>query len=166
MRENTTTNSPANSQGNCSEDRIGNNQLWFIDSGCSRHMTGERSNFLSLTASQGGSVAFENGKSGTIVGTGKIGETLSHTIYLVDDLKHNLLSVSQLCNKDNLVVFSPNRCMVINMNTGDLVLRGKQHKNVYKVCISFLLQNNLTCLSALNDDILLWHKSLGVTSHP
>ena len=89
MRENTTTNSPANSQGNCSEDRTGNNQLWFIDSGCSRHMTGERSNFLSLTASQGGSVAFGNGKSGIIVGIGKIGETLSHSIdgvYLVDGL--------------------------------------------------------------------------------
>ena len=41
------------------------------------------------------------------------------------------------------------------------MLRGKQHKNVYKVCISFLPQNNLTCLSALNDDVMLWHKRLG-----
>ena len=55
-------------------------------------------------------MAFENGKFGTIVGIGKIGESLSHSIdnvYLVDVLKHNLLSVSQLCDKDNLVVFSP-----------------------------------------------------------
>jgi len=84
VRENTTVNNP----GNCSEDRIGNNQLWFIDSGCSRHMIGERSNFLSLTASQGGSVAFKNGKSGTIVGIGKIDKSLSHSIdcvYLVGD---------------------------------------------------------------------------------
>jgi len=89
VRENTTTNSPANSQGNYYEDRTGNNQLRFIESGCSKHMTGERSNFLSLTASQGGSVAFTNGKFGTIVGIGKIGETLSHSIdgvYLVDGL--------------------------------------------------------------------------------
>jgi len=50
-------------------------------------MTGEKSNFLSLAATQGGSVAFENGKSGTIVSIGKIGESLSHSIdgiYLVD----------------------------------------------------------------------------------
>ena len=33
-------------------------------------MTGVKSNFLSLTATQGGSVAFENGKLGTIVGIG------------------------------------------------------------------------------------------------
>jgi len=44
------------------------------------------------------------------------------------------------------------------------VLRGKPHKNVYKVCISSLPQNNLTCLSALNDDVMLWHKRLGHAS--
>ena len=50
-------------------------------------------------------MAFGNEKSKTIVGIGKIGELLSHSIenaYLVDGLKHNLLSVSQLCDKDNL----------------------------------------------------------------
>ena len=76
-----------------------------------------------------------------IVGIGKIGESLSHSIdsvYLVDGLKHNLLSVSQLCDKDNLVVFSRTRCLLVNMNTRDVVLRGKRHKNIYKVCISSL----------------------------
>ena len=34
----------------------------------------------------------------------------------------------------------------------------------YKMCISSLSQNNLTCLSALNDDIMLWHKRLGHAS--
>ena len=86
-------------------------------------------------------MAFGNGKSGTIVGIGKIDESLSYSIdgvYLVDSLRNNLLSVSQLCDKDNLVVFTSNRCLVVNMDTGDIVLRGKRHKNVYKVCISSL----------------------------
>jgi len=151
-------NNPANNPGNSS----GNSELWYVDSGCSRHMTDEKSNFLSLTASEGGSVAFGNGKSGTIVGIG-IGELLSHfidNVCLVDGLKHNLLSVSQLYDEDNLIVFSPKRCLVININIGDIVLRGKRHKNVYQVCISSLLQNNLTCLSALNNDVMLWHKRL------
>jgi len=98
----------------------GNNQLWYVNSGCSRHMTDDKSNFLSLIATKGGSVVFGNGKFGTIVGIGKIGESFSHSIdsvYPVDGLKHNLLSVSQLCDKDNLVVFSPTRCLVVNMNT-------------------------------------------------
>ena len=43
-------------------------------------------------------------------------------------------------------------------------MRGKRHKNAYKICISSLPQNNLTCLSALNDDVMLWHKRLGHAS--
>jgi len=60
-------------------------------------MTGKKSNFLSLATTQGGGVAFENGKLGTIIGIGTIGESPSNSVedeYLVDGLKHNLLSVS------------------------------------------------------------------------
>jgi len=48
-----------------------------------------KSNFLSFTASDRGSMAFENDKSRTIVGIGKIGKSPSHSIdnvYLVDGL--------------------------------------------------------------------------------
>ena len=54
-----------------------------------RHMTKDKSNFLSLTAFDGGRVEFRNGKSGTIVGVCKIVKSLSHSIdnvYLVDGL--------------------------------------------------------------------------------
>ena len=64
-------------------------------------MTGDRSNFLSLTSFDGGIVELENDKSGKIIGVGKIGKSLSHSIdnvYLVDGLQHNLLSISQLCD--------------------------------------------------------------------
>ena len=117
MRGNNPANSPVNNPGNTP----GDNQRWYVDSRCSRHMTGEKSNFLSLTATEEGSVAFGNGKSRTIVEIGKIRESLSYSIdsvYVVDGLKHNLLTVSQLCDKDNLVVFSPTHCLVVNMNTG------------------------------------------------
>ena len=65
------------------------NQLRFLDCGCSRHMTGDKSNFLSLTAFDGGRVAFGNGKSEKIAGVGKIGKSRFHSIdnvYLVDGL--------------------------------------------------------------------------------
>ena len=60
---------------------------------------GDGSNFLSLTAFDGGRVAFGKGKFKKIVGVCKIGKSLSHSIdniYLVDGLQHNLLSVSQI----------------------------------------------------------------------
>ena len=90
----------------------GGNQLWFLDSDCSRHMTGDKLNFLSLTAFDGGRMAFGNDKPGKIIDVGKIGKSLSHSIdnvYLVDGLQHNLLSVSQLCVRGNYVGFSFNQ---------------------------------------------------------
>jgi len=51
-------------------------------------------------------VAFANEKSGIIVGIGKIGESLSHSIddvYLVGGLKYNMLNVSQLCDKYSML---------------------------------------------------------------
>ena len=61
-------------------------------------------------------------------------------------------------------MFSAKQCLFVNVNTGDVVLRGKRQKNVCKVCILFLAQNNLTCLSALKDNVMLWHKRLGHAS--
>jgi len=60
-------------------------------------------------------VACANGKTGKLAGVGKIGESHSHSIdnvYLVDGLKHNLLGVSQLCDRGNHVMFSMDQCLV------------------------------------------------------
>jgi len=97
----------------------------------------DKSNFLSLTVFDGAKVTFGNDKSWKIVGVGKIGKLLSHSInnvYLVDGLQHNLLSVSQLCDRGNHVEFSSDQCLITNVNSGDVVLRGKRHNNVYKAC--------------------------------
>ena len=49
-------NSAENRPAACSEHRTGQEQFWFVDSGCSRHMTGEKANFLSLAATHEESV--------------------------------------------------------------------------------------------------------------
>lgn len=50
------------------------NNTWYLDSGCSKHMTGDKSKFLSLTAYQGGSVTFGDDKKGNIIAIGKVGK--------------------------------------------------------------------------------------------
>ena len=73
-------------------------------------------------------MAFGNGKSGKIIGVGKIGRSHSHSIdnvYLVDGLQHNFLSVSQLCDRGNHVEFSSDQCLITNFNSDSVVLRGK-----------------------------------------
>uniref|UniRef100_A0A2N9FGB8 CCHC-type domain-containing protein n=1 Tax=Fagus sylvatica TaxID=28930 RepID=A0A2N9FGB8_FAGSY len=49
---------------------------WFLDSGCSRHMTGDKNKFTSLTLKDGGNVKFGDNSKGKIIGIGNIGKTI------------------------------------------------------------------------------------------
>ncbi|XP_057982402.1 uncharacterized protein LOC131167625 [Malania oleifera] len=71
---------------------------WILDSGCSRHMMGDASKFISLSCKKEGLVTFGDNAKRRIIGKGKIGNSsLSiDNVTLVDTLKHNLLSISQL----------------------------------------------------------------------
>ncbi|XP_073221138.1 uncharacterized protein [Cicer arietinum] len=46
---------------------------WFLDSGCSRHMTGDKNCFMSFIKKDGGSVTFGNNDQAKIKGKGTIG---------------------------------------------------------------------------------------------
>ena len=49
-----------------------NKQSWYLDSGYSRHMTGDKDQFVTLETKEGGEVTFEDNGKGHIVGIGKI----------------------------------------------------------------------------------------------
>ena len=56
----------------------------------------------------------DNGK-GRIIGRGSIGNnssSLIENVLLVDGLKHNLLSISQLCDKGFKVIFESSHCII------------------------------------------------------
>ena len=63
-------------------------------------MIGDESNFDFLKKKNGGYVTFRNNAKGRIIGQGNIGNDTSSLIenVLVDGIKHNLLSISQLCD--------------------------------------------------------------------
>ena len=84
-------------------------QSWYIDSGCSKHMTGDASRFINITPKNHGHVTYGDNNKGKILGVGKIGiypSTSIENVLLVHGLKHSLLSVSQLCDKGFLVMFN------------------------------------------------------------
>ena len=143
------------------------NNTWYLDSGCSKHMTGDKSRFLSLGSYYGGTVTFGDNKKGEIIAIGKVGKSSSHAIdnvFLVEGLKHNLLSISQFCDKGNSVSFNSNVCQIINDDTGDVVLEGTRSGNTYTVDLNQVPNSSLTCLSVIEDDPLLWHKRFGHAS--
>ena len=75
-------------------------------------MTRDRRKFISLDLKDGGKVTLGDNTTCRVLASGII--QLSHFITLekvlyVDNLKHNLLSVSQLCDKGLSVCFSANK---------------------------------------------------------
>nr|GFC29743.1 ribonuclease H-like domain-containing protein [Tanacetum cinerariifolium] len=103
-------------------DRTGNPQQALkdkgvTDSGCSRDMTGNMSYLSDLEELNGGYVAFGgNPKGGKIIGKCKIktGKLDFDDFYFVKELKFNLFSVSQMCDKQNIVLFTDNECLVLS----------------------------------------------------
>ena len=74
---------------------------WYLDSRCSKHMTGNKSWFRNLRPKDGGVVKFADGIKSRIVSIGNIGENdsdLINDVMLVEGLTHNLLSISQFCD--------------------------------------------------------------------
>ena len=64
---------------------------------------------------KGGKITFGDNAKGKIVGIDQFGKkdsTYIENIHLVDGLKSNLLSVSQMCDKENKVTFELKKCFV------------------------------------------------------
>jgi hypothetical protein len=82
---------------------------WLMGSGCSRHMTGNKKWFFSLTPlSHKEDATFGDNKKGKVLGTGVIKVNdyfILNDVALVDRLRYNMLSVSQLCDADLIVLF-------------------------------------------------------------
>ncbi|GJV92727.1 ribonuclease H-like domain-containing protein [Tanacetum coccineum] len=144
----------------------------IFDSGCSRHMTGNKSYLTDYQDIDGGFVAFSGSpKGGKITGKGKIrtGKLDFEDVYFVKELKFNLFSVSQMCDKKNSVLFTETECLVLSpefklLDESQVLLKVPRHNNMY----SFNLKNvvpsgGLTCLiaKAIIDESNLWHRRLG-----
>ena len=82
-------------------NKLPSSYLWYFDSGCSRHMTGDKSILTDIRPMHCGSVTFGNGIEGNVVGIGTLdfdGLPRIKGILLVEGLKANLLSISQICD--------------------------------------------------------------------
>jgi len=138
---------------------------WYLDSGCSRHMTGDRHCFISFIKKEGGAVTFGNNDKGQIKGKGIIGKNNSakiEDVQYVEGLKHNLLSISQLCDSGFEVIFKPNICEVKQVSTGKIFFTGSCKKNLYVLYLDDIPAE--TCFMSIDKDKWIWHKRAGHVS--
>ncbi|GKB64469.1 putative ribonuclease H-like domain-containing protein [Tanacetum coccineum] len=112
-----------------------------IDSRCSRHMTGNGFYLTDYQEIDGGFVAFEgNSKGGKITRKCKIrtGKLNFEDVYFVKELKFNLFSISQMCDKKNSVLFSDTECVVLSpdfklTDESHVLLKVPRKDNMYSV---------------------------------
>jgi hypothetical protein len=108
---------------------------WDIDSGFSSHMTGDQDKFISLKR-KGGNVSFGDYSSAKILGQGVVDlgrkNVKAKNFLLVEDLNHNLLSVSKMCDQGYTLTFDSQKCKIIENNLGRLVATATRRlKNIY-----------------------------------
>ncbi|GJY38372.1 retrovirus-related pol polyprotein from transposon TNT 1-94 [Tanacetum coccineum] len=140
--------------------------LWYLDSGCSKHMTGNRSQLMNFVSKFLGTVRFGNDQIARIMGYGdyQLGNVVISRVYYVEGLGHNLFSVGQFCDADLEVAFRKNTCFICNLKGVDLLL-GSRDTNLCIISLDDMLRSSPIYLLSKESKTKswLWHRRL---SHP
>ncbi|GJU82079.1 retrovirus-related pol polyprotein from transposon TNT 1-94 [Tanacetum coccineum] len=133
---------------------------WITDSGCSKHMTGNRKLFPTYKAYNGGNVVFGSNLRGNIIGKG----TISNDSLKIDNVEHvdnlgfNLLSIGQICDNKCKVTFSEHDSEITR--NGKVIGRAIRKKDLYVVKLGNKPKDQI-CLATIDENSTLWHRRLG-----
>ncbi|GJS63301.1 hypothetical protein Tco_0677865 [Tanacetum coccineum] len=135
--------------------------LWYLDSGCSKHMTGDRSQLTNFVNKFLGTVKFGNDHVAKILGYGdyQIGNVTISRVYYVEGLGHNLFSVGQFCDSNLEVAFRQHTCFIRNLEGVDL-LTGSRGNNLYTLSLGDMMASSPIYLlsKASKTKSWLWHR--------
>nr|GEY94784.1 hypothetical protein [Tanacetum cinerariifolium] len=118
--------------------------LWIIDSGCSKHMTGNRTLLTNFVEKFLGTDRFGNNDFAVISGYGDvvIGYMMIKKVYYVEGLGHNLFSVGQFCDMGLEVASRKSKCFVRNEDSVDL-LTDDRSSNLYTISLNESIPINM-----------------------
>lgn len=144
--------------------------VWFLDSGCSNHMSGDKRWFVEIDQSFRQSVRLGNDSKMVVMGKGSIRmqvEGRTHTItevFYVPELKNNLLSIGQLQEKKLAILIHENVCKIYHPING-LIMQTSMSVNRMFVLRAAIptAASKPCCLHASSGDSTtnLWHKRFG-----
>ncbi|GJU61176.1 integrase, catalytic region, zinc finger, CCHC-type containing protein [Tanacetum coccineum] len=134
-----------------------------VDSGCSKHMTGNLKLLTNFMEKFLGTVKFGNDQIAPILGYGDLvqGTITIKRVYYVEGLNHNLFSVGQFCDADLEVSFRKSTCYIRDLKGNDL-LTGSRGTDLYSITLQDSTTPNLICLmaKATSSQAWLWHRRL------
>ena len=135
--------------------------VWYLDSGCSRHMTGDRSLFKVFESKKGGNVTFGDWSKSQIKGKGIISLPDIANILYVEGLRMNLLSINQICDQDFMVLFLKEKCLVMDESGKKLISGVRTLDN----CYGLVPDADIVCNSIRLPNEDLWHQRMGHASY-
>ncbi|GJQ96601.1 retrovirus-related pol polyprotein from transposon TNT 1-94 [Tanacetum coccineum] len=137
--------------------------LFIVDSGCSKHMTGNLKLLTNFVEKFLGTVKFVNDQIAPILGYGDLVQrTITiKRVYYVEGLNHNLLSVGQFCDADLEVAFRKSTCYIYDLKGNDL-LTGSHGIDLYSITLQDSSTPNPICLmaKATSSQAWLWQRRL------
>nr|GEZ49725.1 retrovirus-related Pol polyprotein from transposon TNT 1-94 [Tanacetum cinerariifolium] len=112
--------------------------LFIVDSGCSKHMTGNLKLLINF-----------------------VEKFLGTRVHYVEGLNHNLFSVGQFCDADLEVAFRKSTCFIRDLKGNDL-LSGSRGTDLYSITLQDINFPNPICLvaKATSSQAWLWHRRL------
>jgi transposase InsO family protein len=137
--------------------------LWYLDSGCSKHMTSDKTLLKEVQMGKGGRITYGDGSQSKVIGKGIIDipslGTSQEALY-VEGLKANLLSISQFCDNDLVVQFSKKECNIFD-SSGRWLMGGERTADNCYGLLGLTADPQIFCNNATIDDSELWHQRLG-----
>nr|GEU39284.1 retrovirus-related Pol polyprotein from transposon TNT 1-94 [Tanacetum cinerariifolium] len=135
--------------------------IWYIDSGCSRHMTDVKSYLHNYVEQSGPKVVFGDDSTCTTEGYGSIkcNGIVFIKVAFVNGLKYNLISISQLCDAKYIVQFDEKRRTIFNSKK-EVIIIAPRIRDVYVLDMTSSAQESCFFAKASENLNWLWHKRL------
>lgn len=139
--------------------------VWYLDSGCSNHMTGQKGAFINIDSSCGSKVKLGNGEHVEVKGKGSIGVTTKqgsrviHDTLYVPELDENLLSVGQLLEHGYSLNFENRECRIFDSERRSVAIVKMTSNRSFP--LSFNYEKNVSMMAREENDSCLWHRRLG-----
>ena len=137
----------------------------MLDSGCTNQMTGEKDMFTTFQPShdQSGNIVFGDNGKGEVLSLGKItisNDNFISNVLLMNSLKYNLLSVSQLCEMGYNCLFTEKGVKVYRREDSSVAFMGHLKGKLYLVDFTSNRVNLETYLMTKSSMSWLWHHRL------
>nr|GEV40258.1 retrovirus-related Pol polyprotein from transposon TNT 1-94 [Tanacetum cinerariifolium] len=137
--------------------------IFIIDSGYTKHMTGNLKLLCNFVDKFLGTVRFGNDEFAPILGYGDLVQrnVTINMVYYVEGLNHNLFLVGQFCDADFEVAFRKSTCFVRDLQGNDLLTRNRG-SDLYTISLQESTSSTPLCLMAKASptQAWLWHRRL------